>query len=391
MAGGLLLATNHQQLTTHNKTRMNKKTGIGGAIIVLIVAVLSVIFGQDLLQQFGLDEGEPLIDSTEIFPTEPADWYEIYFTNPACPPEAERVGGLDEDIANDMLLAEVRVDIAAFDLDAEPMVQALIELEARGVEVRVVTDSDNAELSSINRLRRNGVSVVEDKRSGLMHNKFVVIDGRILWLGSMNFTSNGIYCNNNNIVRINSPRLAANYTAEMDEMYVERLFGPDSLQNTANETVSIGGIEVENYHGPEKEISLIISRRVARAESEILFMAFSFTDEQIGESLLGRADAGVIVRGVFERVGSDTPFSYYAPLEQARLSNVAVLTDGNPQVMHHKVFIIDRSTVIFGSFNFSDSANRRNDENILIVHDPEFASFFLEEFETVWAEAQVGE
>ena len=59
-----------------------------------------------------------------------------------------------------MLLAEVRVDIAAFDLDAEPMVQALIELEARGVEVRVVTDSDNAELSSINRLRRNGVSVV---------------------------------------------------------------------------------------------------------------------------------------------------------------------------------------------------------------------------------------
>ena len=224
-----------------------------------------------------------------------------------------------------------------------------------------------------------------------MHNKYVVIDGRILWIGSMNFTSNGIYCNNNNIVRINSPRLVANYTAEMDEMYVERLFGPDSPQNTANETVSIGGIEVENYHGPEKEISLIISRRVARAESEILFMAFSFTDEQIGESLLGRADAGVIVRGVFERVGSDTPFSYYAPLEQARLPNVAVLTDGNPQVMHHKVFIIDRSTVIFGSFNFSDSANRRNDENILIVHDPEFASFFLEEFEAVWVEAQVGE
>jgi phosphatidylserine/phosphatidylglycerophosphate/cardiolipin synthase-like enzyme len=56
--------------------------------------------------------------------------------------------------------------------------------------------------------------------------------------------------------------------------------------------------------------------------------------------------------------------------------------------MHHKVFIIDRETVIFGSFNFSDSANRRNDENILIVHDPVFASFFVEEFEAVWQEAQ---
>lgn len=369
---------------------MNKKKGIGGAIIVLIVAVVSVIFGQDLLQQFGLDEGDPLINSGEIFPTEPADWYEIYFTNPTCPPEDERTGGLDETIANDMLTADVRVDIAAFDLDAEPMVQALINLEARGVEVRVVTDSDNASLSSINRLRRNGISVVEDKRTGLMHNKFVVIDGRILWVGSMNFTSNGVYCNNNNIVRINSPRLAANYTTEMDEMFVERLFGPDSPENTANETVNIGSIEVENYFGPEKEINPIISRRVARAESEILFLAFSFTDEQIGESLLGRADAGIIVRGVFERVGSDTPFSYYNLLDQARLPNVAVLTDGNPQVMHHKVFIIDRTTVIFGSFNFSDSANRRNDENILIIHDPTFASFFLEEFETVWDEAVAG-
>ena len=364
---------------------MNKKTG--GALLVLVVAILSVIFGQDLLQQFGLAEGDPLINT--VTDTEaPADWYEIYFTNPTCPPESERIGGLDEDIASDMLSAEVRVDVAAYDLDAEPMVQALIELEGRGVVVRVVTDSDNASLSSINRLRRNGISVVEDKRTGLMHDKFVVIDGRIVWLGSMNFTTNGVYCNNNNIVRLNSPRLAANYTAEMDEMYNQTLFGPDSPQNTPNETLSIGGIEVENYFGPEKEISPIISRRVARAEDEILFMAFSFTDEQIGEALLGRADAGVIVRGVFERVGSDTPFSYFNPLLQARLANVAVLTDGNPQVMHHKVFIIDQSTVIFGSFNFSDNANRRNDENVLIVHDPTFASYFVEEFETVWLEAQ---
>lgn len=367
---------------------MNKKSG--GAILVLILAVLSVIFGQDLLQQFGLDEGEPLLNPVTDTAA-PADWYEIYFTNPTCPPEAERVGGLDEDIAGDMLAAEVRVDIAAYDLDAEPMVQALIELEARGVEVRVVTDSDNGSLSSINRLRRNGISVVEDKRTGLMHNKFVVIDGRIVWLGSMNFTTNGVYCNNNNIVRIVSPRLAANYTAEMDEMYDDNLFGPDSPQNTPNEALSISGVEVENYLGPEREIAPIISRRLASAESEILFMAFSFTNEQIGEALLGRADAGVIVRGVFERVGSDTPFSYYPLLSQARLANVAVRTDGNPQIMHHKVFIIDRSMVIFGSFNFSDNANRSNDENILIVHDSVFASYFIEEFEAVWAEAQVGE
>ena len=367
---------------------MNKKAG--GAILVLILAVLSVVFGQDFLKQFGLDEGDPILDPVPDV-SAPADWYEIYFTNPTCPPEAERVGGLDEDIANDILTAEVLVDVAAFDLDAEPIVQALIDLEARGVEVRVVTDTDNASQSSINRLRRNGISVVEDKRSSFMHNKFVVIDGRTTWMGSMNFTTNGVYCNNNNIVRLSSPRLAANYTAEMDEMYNDQQFGPDSPQNTPNESLSIGGIEVENYFGSEKVISRIISRRVASAQSEILFLAFSFTDEQIGEALLGRGDAGVIVRGVFERVGSDTPFSYYPILSEARLANVAVLQDGNPQVMHHKVFIIDRSIVIFGSFNFSENANSRNDENVLIVHDPEFASYFIDEFETVWLEAQAAQ
>ncbi len=353
---------------------------------MLILAVLSIVFGQDFLQQFGLDEGDPLLKPVPDLGA-PADWYEIYFTNPTCPPEAERVGGVDEEIASDMLSADVRVDLAAYDLDSEPMVQALIDLRARGVTVRVVTDTDNASLSSINRLRRNGISVVEDKRSAFMHNKFVVIDGRIVWTGSMNFTSNGVYCNNNNLVRVTSPRLAANYTAEMDEMYVDNSFGPSSAQNTPNEALSINGVEIENYLGPEREIVPIISRRLASAESEILFMAFSFTNDQIGETLLGRADAGVVVRGVFERVGSDTPFSYYSPLAQARLNNVAVRTDGNPQVMHHKVFIIDRSIVIFGSFNFSDNANRSNDENVLIVHDPTFASYFIEEFDTVWEEA----
>jgi phosphatidylserine/phosphatidylglycerophosphate/cardiolipin synthase-like enzyme len=105
--------------------------------------------------------------------------------------------------------------------------------------------------------------------------------------------------------------------------------------------------------------------------------------------MLGRADAGVVLRGVFETVGSDTGYSYFPLMaqEEMMMENIRVRTDGNSHIMHHKVIIIDRETVIFGSFNFSDNANRRNDENIIIVHDPTFASYFVEEFDTVWAEA----
>jgi phosphatidylserine/phosphatidylglycerophosphate/cardiolipin synthase-like enzyme len=48
--------------------------------------------------------------------------------------------------------------------------------------------------------------------------------------------------------------------------------------------------------------------------------------------------------------------------------------------MHHKVIVIDREVVILGSYNFSKSANTRNDENCLIIHSPALAETFLQEF-----------
>ncbi|MCP4358954.1 MAG: hypothetical protein GY796_13120 [Chloroflexi bacterium] len=316
------------------------------------------------------------------------DWYEIYFTDPTCPDEDQRRGGLDETIAADLRQAELQVDIAAFDLDAEPIVDALIELEERGVTVRVVTDEDNAELSSINRLRRNGISVVEDGRSALMHNKFIVIDGRYTWMGSLNYTANGVYCNNNNLVRIDSSQLANNYLTEMQEMYDGREFGPRSPENTPNEQLTIGGVRVENYFGPEKELVPNIGALVENAQNEIKFMAFSFTHEDVGEAMIERAEAGVNVQGVFETTGSNTEYSYFGDMTDVGLPNLQVRQDGNSRIMHHKVIIIDGATTLLGSFNFSGNANDSNDENILIVHDPEFANYFLEEFDTVWNEAQ---
>lgn len=364
---------------------MDKKRDGVSRILLVILGALSIFLGIDLLERTGLsDDSAPVPTAV---PAARAGWYEIYFTNPTCPPEREREGGVDENIAADLLQASQQVDIATYELNSEPITNALIELRRRGVTVRVVTDEDNGNLSAIRRLRRHGISVVEDRRSGLMHNKFIVIDGRITWTGSMNFTSNGVFCNNNNMVRIDNPRFAANYLAEMGEMYDMRQFGPTSPINTPNEQLVIQGISVETYFSAEKDVTGILATALAGAQQEILFMAFSFTDDLLGETMLARAEAGVQVQGVFETLGSDTSFSFYPIMQAVDWPNLQVRRDGNPRMMHHKVLIIDRHTVVFGSFNFTDSANRRNDENVVIVHDPTFASYFVEEFDAVWAEA----
>ena len=64
-----------------------------------------------------------------------------------------------------------------------------------------------------------------------------------------------------------------------------------------------------------------------------------------------------------------------------------VLWDKNPSMMHHKVFIIDNKTVITGSFNPSNNADKSNDENILIIGDKEIAQRYLHEFDDVWIES----
>src|SRR3712207_9177458 len=71
-----------------------------------------------------------------------------------------------------------------------------------------------------------------------------------------------------------------------------------------------------------------------------------------------------------------------------REAGLDVYQDGNPYVMHHKVFVVDGRTTIFGSFNFSEGADRDNDENAIIVDDPAFASRFEDEFQRMLTAAK---
>ena len=56
--------------------------------------------------------------------------------------------------------------------------------------------------------------------------------------------------------------------------------------------------------------------------------------------------------------------------------------------MHHKVIIIDDHTVITGSFNFSRSAEKNNDENIVILRNAAIAELYLQEWQRIWDSAE---
>ncbi|HXQ35339.1 MAG TPA: phospholipase D-like domain-containing protein, partial [Anaerolineales bacterium] len=63
---------------------------------------------------------------------------------------------------------------------------------------------------------------------------------------------------------------------------------------------------------------------------------------------------------------------------------VPVRRDGNPSFLHHKVIVVDERIVITGSLNFSTNAEESNDENVIIIDNPEIARLYTQEFDRVW-------
>ena len=287
--------------------------------------------------------------------------------------------------------AESSIDLAVFETDLTPVAEALIRAHQRGVIVRWITDDENGRDADgeeghgqFARLEAAGIEVRDDLRSALMHNKFILIDDRILWTGSMNLTTNDVFRNNNNVVVLDSPAAVAVYANEFEEMWNGQ-FGPRSPSNVNGQTVmTAAGLPITIRFAPEDEPFDSLVQLVSLANESIRFMAFSFTKDELGEMMRRRAAEGVVVQGIFEVRGSETEYSEMPPMFCAGLE---VRQDGNPGTFHHKVVIIDDFVVITGSMNFSDNAADSNDENVIAVADPAIGRLYREEFIRRWAEA----
>lgn len=311
-------------------------------------------------------------------------WSSLYFTDPSGPAAETLRGGPDQALAEAMDAARYSVDVAIYHLDLWSMRDALLRAHGRGLDVRLVVESDNLLEPEVQRLADAGIPVVGDRRDPLMHHKFVVIDRFEVWTGSMNLTTGGAYRDNNNLIRIRSGPVAEDFTREFEEMFVEDRFGELSRADTPYPVVTIEGVEIEVLFSPEDGVARRIVELLSGARNSIEFLAFSFTSDPIGEVLLERSRAGVTVRGVVDAGQVSAAGAEFAGLRQAGLD---VLLDGNEGLMHHKVFIVDDQAVVLGSYNFTRSAEEYNDEAVLIVHDAEIASRFLQEFERIYAQA----
>ncbi len=285
---------------------------------------------------------------------------EVYF----CP--REDCGKVLESHINS---ANSSVHCALYDLNLKNVINSLAK-KSKIIDIKVVLDSSNQN----GQIKGDGLRMDDDGQ--LMHNKFCIFDENTVVTGSFNPTSNDNEHNNNNILVAYSTVMAKNFEDEFNELW-DGKFGKGTI--VKNPVFYVNDIKIENYFCPEDKCSSQIIKLIKNAKSRVYFMAFSFTNEEIADALINIKDLDI--KGVFDLGQSSSKFSQF---ERLKGFGIAVKKDKSKYKMHHKVFIIDNETVVTGSFNPTLSADTRNDENLLLVHDKKIAELYLKEFESLW-------
>ncbi len=337
------------------------------------------------------DSAPTVVIGAEPFPSQ-ANWWQVYFTDPLTINDPANISGsIEEKLIERINAAQSSIHIASFEFDLTPVAEALIAAHNRGVDVRWVTDDehglqDDAEPGGgyFAMLQNAGIEVRADTRSALMHNKFWIFDGQILWTGSTNVTGNGVFVQDNNTIVFFSPELSAIYEREFQEMW-DGQFGPRSPSQLSEQSLVLNGTPIQVvFTSEDHALEEFIVPLVKSATFSVQFLAFSFTDFPLADAMIQRAAQGVDVAGVIDKTqsggtGSELPTLYCA--------KIPVRQDGNKQFMHNKVIIVDARYVITGSLNFSTSAEEDNDENVIIIDNPDIAQLYMQDFERVYTQA----
>jgi len=266
------------------------------------------------------------------------------------------------------------IHVAVYDIGNIELASALVDARDRGVDVKVVTDERHARERATRYLIKKKIPVVFDNRENFMHDKFAIVDGKFVITGSANWTDNGLFFNDNDVVVIHSSNVASAYEKEFREMFDMHLFGPESPSNTPC-CFRLDSVRLEVYFAPEDGVSRRIVQLIDDAEKTVHFMVFSFTSNRIAQAMIRAVNRGVRVEGIMEQRDLTNPHTQFKRLKEA---GVDVVPDRNPRMMHIKAIVIDSSIVITGSYNFSNNADRFNDENVVVIFDRDIALRYLD-------------
>lgn len=174
--------------------------------------------------------------------------------------------------------------------------------------------------------------------------------------------------------------LTASYT-QLNETYSELLSDHTTLKKNIDELELLLNTEILDINfSPNGGAASKVINWIDQANETIHVLIYSFTNDDIGEAIVKAHQRGVEIKVVFEK----SQVSQYSEYIKLRTAGILVKNDTNSGLMHHKVAIVDGYIVLTGSFNWSASAEERNNENLIVIKSDYLATVFEKEFKNIW-------
>ena len=126
--------------------------------------------------------------------------------------------------------AKTSIDVCVYTISSRKLVDILINAHRNGIVVRVVTDREQESISGSQLwlLRKSGIQVRTNSSSYLMHHKFCVVDESCLINGSLNWTSQGVECNEENVIITSETVFVKKFLEQFDKLW--NRYDPINLQ-----------------------------------------------------------------------------------------------------------------------------------------------------------------
>ena len=137
-------------------------------------------------------------------------------------------------------------------------------------------------------------------------------------------------------------------------------------------------LDIQAHFSPKGGCQDAILRELKAARGEILVLAYSFTAEPLALAMVEAKKQGVTVEIVLDK---SNELERYSDLHILLEQGMDVLIDHDHAIAHNKIIIIDKTTLITGSFNFTNQAEHENAENLLIIKgQPDLINRYRENF-----------
>jgi phosphatidylserine/phosphatidylglycerophosphate/cardiolipin synthase-like enzyme len=223
----------------------------------------------------------------------------------------------------------------------------------------------------------------------LMHHKYVVRDGASVWTGSTNWTGDSWTREENVIVTVDSPELAARYTADFEQLWTRRDVRHSGKVDTS--PIEVSGVAIRPWFCPGRgeRVAHRIAKAIGTATQRVRIASPVLSSAPILATLAQKVTDGTVdIAGVVDRTQilevlgqwhENGNASWKEPLLRTAVTrapfsgkNSTPYAPGSVHdYMHAKVTVAD-DVVFVGSFNLSHSGEM-NAENVLEIPDAALA------------------